>query len=299
MWNAHANARNRPPGKKRGAPFGRAKLATSAAARRAISGIPVECLYLNLGLPRERPLAVLRSLRIRQYSRRRAPRERPFSWQRMRVPSANRPSCSGIVGMAAAHAARGFKSDSSKRPRELNLRCIDSLRAIHRPREADPSRNGRDDDAAPDSAGRVPTGLSGCHAHGPHFISNGCPRRDARHHARGRSKSNGRYRRRPFGRCVAAAARCTAARDRVRVARPRFGAPSDERTAASQARSRPHRVVRACRAARVPAAGTVARMRRLPQAATGFRAHVASGPAPRDPHHPIRVAALAERARAA
>ncbi|CAI8691525.1 hypothetical protein EMIT0111MI5_130029 [Burkholderia sp. IT-111MI5] len=26
-----------------------------------------------------------------QYSRRRAPRERPFSWQRMRVPYANRP----------------------------------------------------------------------------------------------------------------------------------------------------------------------------------------------------------------
>ncbi|ONT35917.1 hypothetical protein A8E41_18735 [Burkholderia cenocepacia] len=45
-----------------------------------------------------------------------------------------------------------------KRPRELNLRCIESLRAMHRPREADSSRNGRNDDAAPDPAGRVSTG---------------------------------------------------------------------------------------------------------------------------------------------
>ena len=62
--------------------------------------------------------------------------------------------------MAAARAARRFKSDSSKRSRELNLRCIDSLGATRRPREADPSRNGSDDDAAPGSAGRVPTGWS-------------------------------------------------------------------------------------------------------------------------------------------
>ncbi|MBN3821237.1 hypothetical protein G3N57_34050, partial [Paraburkholderia sp. Se-20369] len=32
--------------------------------------------------------------------------------------------------MAAAHAARGFKSDSSKRARELNLRCVDSPGAM-------------------------------------------------------------------------------------------------------------------------------------------------------------------------
>ncbi|ARF83907.1 hypothetical protein BURCENBC7_AP1899 [Burkholderia cenocepacia BC7] len=37
----------------------------------------------------------------------------------------------------------------------------------------------------------------------------------------------------------------------------------------------------------------------MPHTATGFRTPVASGPVPRDPHHPIRVAALAERARAA
>ncbi|PAJ79337.1 hypothetical protein CJO71_18755 [Burkholderia ubonensis] len=63
-WNAHANARNRSQGKERGAPFGRAKQATSDAAMRAISGIPVEWIF-NLGLPRERPLAMLCSLRIR------------------------------------------------------------------------------------------------------------------------------------------------------------------------------------------------------------------------------------------
>ncbi|WP_216089319.1 hypothetical protein, partial [Burkholderia sola] len=40
--NAHANARNRSYGKEWGAPFGRAKQATSDAAIRAISGIPVE-----------------------------------------------------------------------------------------------------------------------------------------------------------------------------------------------------------------------------------------------------------------
>ncbi|RQU13019.1 hypothetical protein DF153_17730 [Burkholderia cenocepacia] len=64
--------------------------------------------------------------------------------------------CSGIVGMAVPCAARRFKSDSSKRPRELNLRCIESRRAMHRPREADSSRNGRNDDAAPAPARRVP-----------------------------------------------------------------------------------------------------------------------------------------------
>jgi NADPH2:quinone reductase len=51
MRNAHANARNRSSpegtslrgaGKKRGAPFGRAKQVTSDAAIRAISGIPVD-----------------------------------------------------------------------------------------------------------------------------------------------------------------------------------------------------------------------------------------------------------------
>ncbi|VWC50035.1 hypothetical protein BLA13014_07654 [Burkholderia aenigmatica] len=77
--------------------------------------------------------------------------------------------------MAVARAACGFKSDSSKRPRELNLRCTDSLCATRRPREADPPRNRCDDDAAPGSAGCVPTGLSGCDARSPHFISNGCP----------------------------------------------------------------------------------------------------------------------------
>ena len=50
----------------------RAKQATRGAAIRAISGIPVEWLFLSLGLPRERPLAALRALRIVQYSRRRA-----------------------------------------------------------------------------------------------------------------------------------------------------------------------------------------------------------------------------------
>lgn len=204
--------------------------------------------------------------------------------------------CSGIVGMAAAHAARGFKSDSSKRPRELNLRCIDSLRAIHRPREADSPRNGRDNDAAPGSAGRVPTGFSGCRARGPHFISNGGPRDVARRHARSRWKSNGTHRRRPFGRCSAAAARCTATRRRVPVAPPRVGAPAGAGNAASRTCLPSHRVVRACRAARFSDADTVARMRRRPNAATGFQAHVASGPASRDMHHPIRVAALAERA---
>lgn len=33
--------------------------------------------------------------------------------------------------MAAVHAVRGFKSDSSKRARELNLRCVGLLCAIH------------------------------------------------------------------------------------------------------------------------------------------------------------------------
>ncbi len=196
-------------------------------------------------------------------------------------------------------AARGFKSDSSKRPRELNLRCIDSLRAIRRPREVDSSRNGGDDDAAPGSAGRVPTGFSGCNARSPHFISNGCARGDARHHARSRSKSNGVLRRRPFGWFVAAAARCAAARFDGPVALPCFGATAGSRAAASRARQQSHRIACPSAATRFPDAHTVAWMRRLPHAATGFRAHVASGPAPRDPHHPIRVAALAERARAA
>ncbi|WP_049120213.1 hypothetical protein, partial [Burkholderia cenocepacia] len=61
----------------------------------------------------------------------------------------------------------------------------------------------------------------------------------------------------------------------------------------------PYRIVRACRAAHFSDGDTVARIRRLPHTATGFRTPVASGPVPRDPHHPIRVAALAERARAA
>ncbi|WP_232448891.1 hypothetical protein, partial [Burkholderia ubonensis] len=49
---------------EQGAPFGRAKQATRDAAIRAISGIPLEWVF-NLGLPRERPLAALRFLRIR------------------------------------------------------------------------------------------------------------------------------------------------------------------------------------------------------------------------------------------
>lgn len=199
--------------------------------------------------------------------------------------------------MAVVRAARGFKSDSSKRPRELNLRCIDSLRATRRPREADPSRNGRDEDAASGSAGCVPTGLPGCDARGPHFISNDCPRGDLQRHARGRSKSNGTRGRRPFGRPSAAAARCAATRTGVCVALPRFAAPADARAAASRARQQPYRAARAHAAARFSDADTVARMRRPPHAATDFQACVASGRATRTT--PIRVAALAERSRAA
>ncbi|RQU72720.1 hypothetical protein DF049_27330 [Burkholderia cenocepacia] len=81
-----------------------------------------------------------------------------MSWKAPGTAARPRPLlCSGIVGMAAPCAARRFESDSSKRPRELNLRCIDALRAMRRPREADSSRNGRNDDAAQDPAGRVST----------------------------------------------------------------------------------------------------------------------------------------------
>lgn len=235
-------------------------------------------------------------MRIRQYSRRRT---RPFSVQRIRVPYVYRPWCPGIVGMAVARAACGFKSDSSKRPRELNLRCIDSLCAMRRPPEADPPRNGSDDDAAPGSAGYVPTGLSGCAARSPHFISNGCPRGEARRRARSRPESNGTCRRRPFGRFVAAAARCAAARFGVHVAPPCFGPPAGARGAATRACRRPHRAVCACAAKRFPDAHTVAWMRRPLHASTGLRAHVASGPRRATRTTPIRVAALAERARAA
>lgn len=201
--------------------------------------------------------------------------------------------------MAVARAARRFKSDSSKRPRELNLRCIDSLCATCRPREAEPSRNGSDDDAAPGSAGCVPTGWSGCDARNLHFISNGCLREEARRRARSRSKSNGLRRRRPFGRFVAAAAKCAAARFGGLVAPPCFGAPAGVRDTAPRAGRPSSRAACPRVSAGLADAHTVARMRRPLHASTGFRAPVAAGLAPRDTHHPIRVAALAERARAA
>jgi len=46
-WNAHAKARNRSQGKEGGAPFGRAKQATTDAAMRAISGLPVNTLQIR------------------------------------------------------------------------------------------------------------------------------------------------------------------------------------------------------------------------------------------------------------
>lgn len=201
--------------------------------------------------------------------------------------------------MAVARAARGFKSDSSKRPRELNLRCIDSFDAMHRPREAAPSRNWGDDDAAPGSAGRVPTGSSGRTARGPHFISNGGPCGDVRQRARSRSKSNDARRRRPFGRLVARAARCAGFRMAARGAQRRAGASACVRSAASHACRAAHRVPSEGRATPFPDADTVARMRRMPHAATGFRPRIASGPAPGDARRPDPPATLAERARAA
>ncbi|MBY4828152.1 hypothetical protein K6X08_40325, partial [Burkholderia contaminans] len=45
-WNTHAKARNRSQGKEGGAPFGRAKQATTDAAMRAISGLPVETISI-------------------------------------------------------------------------------------------------------------------------------------------------------------------------------------------------------------------------------------------------------------
>lgn len=201
--------------------------------------------------------------------------------------------------MAVMRAARGFKSDSSKRPRELNLRCIDALCATRRPREAVPSCNGRDDDAAPGSAGRVPTRLPGNAARAAHFISNGCLREAARHHARNRSNSNGTGRRRPFGRWIAAAARCATARSGVPGVPARRDARAGARAAASRARRQSPRPAGTRTAARFFDADTVARMRRPPHAATGFRARIASGLAPCGAPTPIRVAALAERARAA
>ncbi|CAI8695458.1 hypothetical protein EMIT0111MI5_300036 [Burkholderia sp. IT-111MI5] len=50
-----------------------------------------DMIFLNLGVPRERPLARRATPRILMYSQGAQRGERPFSWQRMRVPYVNRP----------------------------------------------------------------------------------------------------------------------------------------------------------------------------------------------------------------